>query len=134
MEANTSATGRPDPFRLFDEKSQSGFGFGFGSGFLDGPEKPLPPPPPSVEVLPSQVSSNVEFNVEPIDLDGLTLLKGRVSTKEVFGLSNSDLIPGKYEGGLKLWEGSLDLVKTLSSEMQSGKLSLTGKRVLEVGS
>ncbi|KAL3321567.1 hypothetical protein AABB24_039265 [Solanum stoloniferum] len=134
MEANTSATGRPDPFRLFDEKSQSGLGFGFGSGFLDGPEMPLPPPPPSVEVLPSQVSSNVEFNVEPIDLDGLTLLKGRVSTKEVFGLSNSDLIPGKYEGGLKLWEGSLDLVKTLSSEMQSGKLSLTGKRVLEVGS
>lgn len=130
MESNTSATGRPDPFRLFDEKSQSGFGF--GSGFLENPEKPLPPPP-SVEVLPSQVSSNVEFNVEPIDLDGLTLLKGRVSTKEVFGLSNSDLIPGKYEGGLKLWEGSLDLVKTLSSEMQSGELSLTGKRVLELG-
>lgn len=54
MESNTSATGRPDPFRLFDEKSQSGFGF--GSGFLENPEKPLPPPP-SVEVLPSQVLS-----------------------------------------------------------------------------
>ncbi|XP_009625430.1 uncharacterized protein LOC107783878 [Nicotiana tabacum] len=129
MEANTSATG-PEPFRLFDEKSQSGFGL----GFLDVPEnKPLPPPPPSVEVLSSQVISNVEFNVEPINLDGLALLKGRVSTKEVFGLSNSDLVPGKYEGGLKLWEGSLDLVKTLNSEMQSGQLSLTGKRVLELG-
>ncbi|XP_075097298.1 uncharacterized protein LOC107806927 isoform X1 [Nicotiana tabacum] len=130
MEANSSATG-PEPFRLFDEKSQSGFGL----GFLDVPEnKPLPPPPPCVEVLSSQVSSNVEFNVEPINMDGLTLLKGRVSTKEVFGLSNSDLVPGKYEGGLKLWEGSLDLVKTLNSEMLSGQLSLTGKRVLEVGS
>lgn len=36
-------------------------------------------------------------------------------------------------GGLKLWEGSLDLVKALSSEVQNGQLSFTGKRVLEVG-
>ncbi|KAI8004905.1 hypothetical protein LOK49_LG08G02260, partial [Camellia lanceoleosa] len=58
---------------------------------------------------------------------------GRVSTQEVFHLSNSDLVPGKYEGGLKLWEGSLDLVKTLQSEIQDGQLLLTGKRVLERG-
>lgn len=25
--------------------------------------------------------------------------QGRVSTQQVFGLSNSDLVPGKYEGG-----------------------------------
>lgn len=37
-------------------------------------------------------------------------------------------------GGLKLWEGSLDLVKSLQSELQDGRLSLNGKRVLEVGS
>nr|GMD75986.1 histidine protein methyltransferase 1 homolog [Ipomoea batatas] len=49
-------------------------------------------------------------------------------------MSNSDLVPGKYEGGLKLWEGSLDLIKTLNSEMKEKKLSFTGKRVLEVGS
>lgn len=36
-------------------------------------------------------------------------------------------------GGLKLWEGSLDLITALSSEMQDGSLSFTGKRVLEVG-
>ncbi|THG08877.1 hypothetical protein TEA_021709 [Camellia sinensis var. sinensis] len=36
-------------------------------------------------------------------------------------------------GGLKLWEGSLDLVKTLQSEIQDGQLLLTGKRVLELG-
>lgn len=37
-------------------------------------------------------------------------------------------------GGLKLWEGSLDLIKSLQLELQEGHLSLTGKRVLEVGS
>lgn len=37
-------------------------------------------------------------------------------------------------GGLKLWEGSLDLVKSLKSELQDERLSLDGKRVLEVGS
>lgn len=36
-------------------------------------------------------------------------------------------------GGLKLWEGSLDLVKTLRSEIEANQLSMAGKRVLEVG-
>ena len=35
-------------------------------------------------------------------------------------------------GGLKLWEGSLDLIKALSSEVEKGHLSFAGKRVLEV--
>ncbi|PQQ00571.1 hypothetical protein Pyn_09724 [Prunus yedoensis var. nudiflora] len=46
---------------------------------------------------------------------------GRISTQEVFMLSNSDLVPGKYEA------------KALSSEVQNGHLSFTGKRVLELG-
>ncbi|KAF2325721.1 hypothetical protein GH714_034083 [Hevea brasiliensis] len=37
------------------------------------------------------------------------------------------------QGGLKLWEGSLDLVKALRSEVQNGHLSFAGKQVLEVG-
>ena len=107
-----------------------------------------------------------------------------MSTKEVFGLPNSDLVPGIYEGveqsssftfldlmfwftfpdrddsilrmllndstmvmiafsfvfifgslgGLKLWEGSLDLVKALRTEVRNGHLSFKGKQVLEVGS
>ncbi|KAM1466354.1 hypothetical protein ACFX2I_031562 [Malus domestica] len=113
-----------EPFRLFSSP---------GSGFLEQSEPPLPPPPPSVQVLPSEVSSSVKYTVEPVELGGLTLLKGRVSTQDVFTLSNSDLVPGKYEGGLKLWEGSLDLVKALSSEVQNGHLSFAGKRVLELG-
>lgn len=120
----------PETFRLFsssDDKSQVGL------SFLDSSQAPLPPTPPCFEVLPSQVSLTVKHTVEPVNLDGLTLLKGRVSTQEVFSLSNSDLVPGKYEGGLKLWEGSLDLVKTLRSKVGDGRLSFLGKRVLELG-
>lgn len=116
-------------FRLFDESSETKLGL----DFLEFPEESLPPPPPSLEIFPSQVSSSVKYTVESVNLDGISLLKGRVRTQEVFALSNLDLVPGKYEGGLKLWEGSLDLVKTLRTEVQDGKLSIIGKRVLELG-
>ncbi|XP_059446113.1 uncharacterized protein LOC132177700 [Corylus avellana] len=116
-----------ETFQLFSSSDTSGL------GFLDSPETPLPPPPPCVEVLSSEISSSVKYTVEPVNLGGLTLLKGRVNTQEVFGLSNSDLVPGKYEGGLKIWEGSLDLVKALCSEVKSGSLSFSEKRVVELG-
>ncbi|PON55672.1 S-adenosyl-L-methionine-dependent methyltransferase [Parasponia andersonii] len=122
-------------FRLFSSSASSNTDFGFG--FFDSPEPPLPPPPPPpppcVEVTFSEASPSVKYTLEPVNLDGLTLLKGRVSTREVFALSNSDLVPGKYEGGLKLWEGSLDLVKALRSEVGNERLAFTGKRVLELG-
>ncbi|KAL8486920.1 hypothetical protein ACS0TY_023103 [Phlomoides rotata] len=114
-------------FRLFDENPSSGL------GFLDFPEKPLPPPPPCLEIFATEGSSNVKYTVEPVNVSGLTLDKGRVSTEEVFALTNSDLVPGKYEGGLKLWEGSLDLITALCSEMQDGELSFARKQVLELG-
>ncbi|XP_062109246.1 uncharacterized protein LOC133819885 isoform X3 [Humulus lupulus] len=121
-----------EPFRLF---SSSASNVNSGFGFFDSPEPQLPPPPlpPSVEVLFSEASSSVKYTVEPVNLLGLSLLKGRVSTREVFALLNSDLVPGKYEGGLKLWEGSLDLVKALRSEVGNELLTFTGKRVLELG-
>ncbi|PON95483.1 Lysine methyltransferase [Trema orientale] len=124
-------------FRLFSSSASNNTDFGFG--FFDSPEPPLPPPPPPpppppcVELPFSEASPSVKYTVEPVNLDGLTLLKGRVSTREVFALSNSDLVPGKYEGGLKLWEGSLDLVKALRSEVGNEHLAFTGKRVLELG-
>eukprot|EP00268_Persea_americana_P021302 TRINITY_DN2125_c0_g4_i1.p1 TRINITY_DN2125_c0_g4~~TRINITY_DN2125_c0_g4_i1.p1 ORF type:complete len:328 (+),score=66.85 TRINITY_DN2125_c0_g4_i1:122-1105(+) len=132
---------KPDqePFRFFSLSHPNKLGLGF-NGFSQNPPSPPPPPPPPppcVEVLlsnPEVSSSSVKYTMESIYLIGdLTLHKGRVSTKDVFGVSNSDLVPGKYEGGLKLWEGSLDLVKTLYNESQEGKLSLKGKRVLELG-
>lgn len=46
----------------------------------------------------------------------------------------SDLVPGVYEGGLKTWECSLDLVETLFNLSSGSRLSreVKGKRVLEV--
>ncbi|KAK4784889.1 hypothetical protein SAY86_019257 [Trapa natans] len=117
-------------FRLFsssDDNPPSDFCFG------DSPKTPLPPLPPCVEVLSSEVSTTVNYAVEPVNFGDLTLLKGRVSTQEVFALSNFDLVPGRYEGGLKIWEGSIDLVKALQSEIQCGHISFTGMRVLELG-
>ncbi|XP_027913433.1 histidine protein methyltransferase 1 homolog isoform X1 [Vigna unguiculata] len=117
-----------ETFQLFSS-SASGFGI-----FDDAAQQSPPiPPPPCVEVLPSEVPSSAKNNLDSVNLDGVTLLKGRVSTQQVFGLSNSDLVPGKYEGGLKLWEGSLDLIKALRSDIRSGLTSFGGKRVLEVG-
>ncbi|QCE13054.1 nucleolar protein 12 [Vigna unguiculata] len=115
-----------ETFQLFSS-SASGFGI-----FDDAAQQSPPiPPPPCVEVLPSEVPSSAKNNLDSVNLDGVTLLKGRVSTQQVFGLSNSDLVPGKYEGGLKLWEGSLDLIKALRSDIRSGLTSFGGKRVLE---
>ncbi|KAI5117754.1 hypothetical protein M0805_000598 [Coniferiporia weirii] len=52
----------------------------------------------------------------------------------------SDLVPGVYEGGLKTWECSLDLVDCLASVGRDGDKSgigradwVRGKRVLEIG-
>ncbi|KAI4310783.1 hypothetical protein MLD38_035733 [Melastoma candidum] len=110
-------------FTLFSESADSSSGLAFSS----------PPPPPPVEVFRSEVSDSVKYTVESVNVGELTLLKGRVSTQEVLSLSNLDLVPGKYEGGLKLWEGSIDLVKALQSEIQSKSLRFSGKRVLELG-
>ncbi|THV05094.1 hypothetical protein K435DRAFT_826596 [Dendrothele bispora CBS 962.96] len=45
----------------------------------------------------------------------------------------SDLVPGVYEGGLKTWECSLDLVDYLRSLEQKGNFFVFGKRILEIG-
>jgi len=42
----------------------------------------------------------------------------------------SDLLPGVYEGGLKTWECSLDLVEYL--EFKRPFTQYSGKRVIEV--
>jgi len=41
-----------------------------------------------------------------------------------------DVIPDEYEGGLKLWESSLDLLEVLRTEIE---LNLQNKRVLDLG-
>ncbi|TKY47815.1 Histidine protein methyltransferase 1-like [Spatholobus suberectus] len=129
--ANSEGNAQKPSLGTFQLFSSSASGFGI---FDDAAQQvPAIPPPPCVEVLASEVPSSVQHNVESVNLDGVALLKGRVSTQQVFGLSNSDLVPGKYEGGLKLWEGSLDLIKALRSDIKNGLISFGGKRVLEVG-
>ncbi|KAM0854081.1 hypothetical protein ACQ4PT_050648 [Festuca glaucescens] len=119
------------PSSLFSFSNAS---FGFGFGFDAAPGPPPPPQPPAVEVLLSEESPVAAGNVEPLVVDdSLSIYKGRVNTCDVFGVKNSDLVPGKYEGGLKLWEGSLDLVKTLNSDIKAVRLLVEGKQVLELG-
>jgi len=49
--------------------------------------------------------------------------------------ADTDLIPGTYEGGLKTWEGGVDLVEVLAEfDQKTKKLveRIRGKRVIEV--
>lgn len=46
---------------------------------------------------------------------------------------NTDLIPSRYEGGMKIWECSLDLVEFLHQTVSQGELRIAGKKVLELG-
>jgi protein-histidine N-methyltransferase len=49
--------------------------------------------------------------------------------------ADTDLIPGTYEGGLKTWEGGVDLVEVLAEyDQKTQKLvqRIRGKRVIEV--
>ncbi|KAK3797678.1 hypothetical protein RRG08_054697 [Elysia crispata] len=47
--------------------------------------------------------------------------------------SNSDLVAGIYEGGLKMWECGEDLVHFLSSHPVGQAIELKGKFILELG-
>jgi protein-histidine N-methyltransferase len=58
--------------------------------------------------------------------------KGKGKEKEEFVDAATDLIPGLYEGGLKTWEGGVDLVEVLSEGLAVDSDWLNGKSVLEV--
>lgn len=105
------------------------------NAFGSATEQPLLPlPPPSEEVFASEIEESTSCVMEPVVLQGgLTLVKGRINSQSVLKVANSDLVPGKYEGGLKLWECTIDLIETLRREIQDGQLSFRGKRVLELG-
>jgi hypothetical protein len=63
----------------------------------------LPPPPLSVEVFPAKIANSRPFVSETVVLkEGLTLLKGRVISTNLFEIANTDLVPGKYEGIIPL--------------------------------
>jgi len=54
---------------------------------------------------------------------------GNMDSKPEYLNGNSDLVKNVYEGGMKIWECSIDLVKYLSETVAD----LHGKKVLELG-
>jgi len=106
---------------------------------------------PFVELFPiSDGSASTAARVEEhIVSDVIRMSKGRLESGDVSRLLGleavtvADLIPGEYEGGFKLWEGSDDLVKCLCEEWRlqvspweaefAPPPEVSGKRVLELG-
>ena len=88
------------------------------------------------EVIPTSNPSHLPQ--ETIQLsDGFHLIKIVKSSEEVSkSLSNqtvavSDLVPGEYEGGFKLWEGGIDLADYVRRRYPAE--ACNGARVLELG-
>ncbi|KAJ9555415.1 hypothetical protein OSB04_010029 [Centaurea solstitialis] len=86
-------------------------------------------PSPAVEILPSKMENPYTYAGDSIDLQGVNILKGRVSVSDLIG---SELMPSKADGSLKSWDSSFDLVNLLKHEIRDGQLSFRGKRVLEL--
>jgi hypothetical protein len=71
----------------------------------------------------------------------LTLVKMTISSAQaaaaldVEGVAEADLIPGRYEGGFKMWEGGVDLAAFLARDLKGcGDYPiLTGHHVIELG-
>lgn len=87
---------------------------------------------PAVEILPSRMAHPYKYAGENVDLQGVSIFKGRVSVADMIGLSGSDLIASKVDGSVKSWENSIDLVNVLKHDIRDGQLSFRGKRVLEL--
>lgn len=77
----------------------------------------------------SSVDISSNFSLKVRDLFDIQLDCINSSDHELHQLikQNSDIIPSQYEGGLKVWECTFDLVKYLST------LDFTGKSVLDLG-
>lgn len=97
------------------------------------PEKEVHLPSPAVEILPSkQMGHPYRYAGENVDLQGINIFKGRVSVSDMIGFAGSELVSSKYDGCLKSWDSSIDLINILKHEIRDGQLSFRGKRVLEL--
>ena len=64
------------------------------------------------------MSSKIKFNdknLSNIHLDSYELKNSIIKTAEI--PENTDLIKGIYEGGIKIWECSLDLLNFLQKKL-----------------
>ncbi|CAL1528796.1 unnamed protein product [Lymnaea stagnalis] len=102
------------------------------------------------EFLNDDITCNVNFEMKSMNfgehiltvVDTKSVEKKLFEQRDVFLTSNnlieaivshSDLITGAYEGGLKVWECGIDLVKFLSSHPHGTSLEIKGKSILELG-
>ena len=76
----------------------------------------IPPPPPSKERGAAEKGGSA-----------------LAAASDLAAAATSDLIPGVYEGGFKLWEGTRDLLEVLHEMCAAGELALDGAAVLEAG-
>lgn len=57
--------------------------------------------------------------------------EGKAKEEDEYASADTDLIPGLYEGGLKTWEGGVDLVEVLAGKDGLSRW-IKGNSVLEV--
>uniref|UniRef100_A0A4W3HVI0 protein-histidine N-methyltransferase n=1 Tax=Callorhinchus milii TaxID=7868 RepID=A0A4W3HVI0_CALMI len=103
-----------------------------------------PPPPPFKEHRPPEEPERLleRSVVERLELEALPGLRHVSSATVEMGFgerqdgdreaapgSGSDLVSGVYEGGMKVWECTLDLLSYLAGR----RVDFTGKRVLDLG-
>lgn len=83
-----------------------------------------------------QVIDEMDDNEEEEDSPSKSVLEQEDQETSKYVNADTDLIPGTYEGGLKTWEGGMDLVEILEDQHHriTGGLGswVKGKRVLEV--
>nr|GMD90808.1 histidine protein methyltransferase 1 homolog [Ipomoea batatas] len=89
-------------------------------------------PFPAVEIVPSKTAHPYTYAGENVDLQGINIVKGRISVADIIGFTGTEMISSKPDGYLKCWDGSLDLVNVLKHEIRDGQLSFRGKRVIEL--
>lgn len=78
------------------------------------------------------VESSLGLQFVNVSVVEMTLSKSDVDREDVVKksiTSNSDLIPGVYEGGMKIWECTFDLIRYFKDE----DVDFEGKRVLDLG-
>ncbi|CAG8452711.1 26615_t:CDS:2 [Dentiscutata erythropus] len=83
-------------------------------------------------VLYRRCLSDVKFQIAQNDELEDEVNKNSHSSAKILELTvDNDVIHGIYEGGLKTWECSLDLVEYLS--IKSKEINFSGKKILELG-
>mmetsp|Transcript_7065 Transcript_7065/g.12224 ORF Transcript_7065/g.12224 Transcript_7065/m.12224 type:complete len:295 (+) Transcript_7065:117-1001(+) len=127
--------GEPAPFKFnFGDATQPGGSF--GTAAETGTVQALPAE--EITIATGRPVGENEEELETVHIGpGLQLVKKRPRNAGIVlgdqTITDSDLKAGEYEGGFKLWECAVDLTAHLREECESGKLSLQGANVLELG-